>query len=97
MLSRYIYDIAQKKTLNGLETSHSLRLPDRFVASIRLPEANINKNLIEFLHPEIPLFLGICRQPVPTGNKQKVRIFSSIPFLPIFLLRVEESLSKPVK
>ena len=50
-----------RKPLYDMEMSHSLRLSKRFIASIRLPEANINENLIEFLHPEIPFFLGICR------------------------------------
>lgn len=83
-----------------METSHSLRLCNRFIASIRLPEANINKNLIEFLHPEIPLFLGICRQPVPTEtNKQTKGQDASPNSIPpyAFARKKKKNLNKPVK
>lgn len=75
-----------RKHLNAMETSHSLRLSNGLVASIGLPEANINKDLIEFLHPEIPLFLGVRRQPVPTGsNTHMLRTLSPTPHLPVRL------------
>lgn len=46
------------------ESSHSLRLSNGLVASVRLPEANIDNHLVEFLHPEIPLLFRVCREPV---------------------------------
>lgn len=78
-----------------MEMSHSLRLSNRFIASIRLPEANINKNLIEFLHPEIPLLLGICREPVPMGINKNVRILSPAPYLHVLLQKWGGGHGKP--
>lgn len=30
-----------------------------------MPHTQIHKNLVQFLHPQIPLVLSVCTQPVP--------------------------------
>lgn len=39
------------------------------VTGIWLPHPQIHQNLVQFLHPQIPLVLGVCTQPVSAQKK----------------------------
>lgn len=69
--SEDIFMTSHKQVSTWCGNSWSLWLSNRLVAGIRLPEANIHQNLVEFPHPEVALLFRVCRQPV-LGDTERV-------------------------
>lgn len=43
-------------------------LSHRPVAGVWLPHAQVHQDLVELLHPQVPLVLRVGTQPVPAGT-----------------------------
>lgn len=42
----------------------------RPVTGVRLPRAQVQQDVVELVHPQIPLLLGVGTQPVPANRQQ---------------------------
>lgn len=46
-------------------------LSHRPVAGVWLPHAQVHQDLVELLHPQVPLVLCVSTQPVPAGTREE--------------------------